>query len=74
MEETKMKKRERILGRTLAKEMSPEDLGLVSGSDTVVVTTAAKGNVDGFAASSGDDPGPPVSTLLATLPDYHEDQ
>jgi hypothetical protein len=74
MEETKMKKRERILGRTLAKEMSPEDLGLVSGSDTVVVVTALRGNVDGFAASSGDDSGPPVSTLLATLPDYHEDQ
>jgi hypothetical protein len=66
------KAQQRILGRTLAKELTPEDLGLVGGADTVVVTTASR--TEGFAASSGDDSGPPVSTLLATLPDYHEDQ
>jgi hypothetical protein len=67
-----MKRNQRILGRILAKELKPEELGLVSGSDTVVTTVAA---VEGAAASSGDDPtGPPTSTLLATLPDYHEDQ
>ncbi len=65
-------KRNRILGRILAKELQPEELGLVSGSDTVVV--AAARTADSFAASSGDDSGPPVSTLVATLPDYHEDQ
>jgi hypothetical protein len=63
----------RILGRTLAKELSPEDLGLVSGSETVVTTTAAVRN-SGFAPVTGDETGPPVSTLVATLPDYHEDQ
>ncbi|HEY2290074.1 MAG TPA: hypothetical protein VGM86_05160 [Thermoanaerobaculia bacterium] len=66
-------KRNRILGRILAKELKPEELGLVSGSDTVVV--AAARTTDSLAASAGDDPtGPPVSTLVATLPDYHEDQ
>jgi hypothetical protein len=68
-----MKRNHRILGRILAKELKPEELGLVSGSDTVVV--AAARTADSFAPSSGDDPsGPPVSTLVATLPDYHEDQ
>jgi hypothetical protein len=67
-----MKRTQRILGRTLAKELSPEDLGLVSGSETIVTTTTIARS-EGFAPS-GDDNGPPVSTLLATLPDYHEDQ
>ena len=66
-------KRNRILGRILAKELKPEELGLVNGADTVV-TTAAR-TTDSLSASTGDDPtGPPVSTLVATLPDYHEDQ
>lgn len=68
-----MKRNQRILGRILAKELKPEELGLVSGSDTIVVTAAR--TVDGLAASDGDNPsGPPTSTLVATLPDYHEDQ
>jgi len=66
-------KRNRILGRILAKELKPEELGLISGADTVVTTIAR--SADSLSASAGDDPtGPPVSTLLATLPDYHEDQ
>jgi hypothetical protein len=66
-------KRNRILGRILAKELKPEELGLVSGADTVVTTIARSS--DSFSASTGDEPsGPPVSTLVATLPDYHEDQ
>lgn len=68
-----MKRNQRILGRILAKELKPEELGLISGSDTIVVVAAR--SADGLAASGGDDPtGPPTSTLLATLPDYHEDQ
>jgi hypothetical protein len=67
------RKRQRILGRTLAKELSHEELGLVTGSDTVILTAAR--SFEGADVSSGDDPsGPPTSTLLATLPDYHEDQ
>ena len=63
---------QRILGRTLARELSLEDLGIVSGADTVVTTRTT---LDGLAPASGDEPsGPPTSTLLATLPDYHEDQ
>jgi hypothetical protein len=67
-----MKRTQRILGRQLAKELSPEDLGLVSGSETVVTTTTLTRS--GQAVAGGDDTGPPVSTLVATLPDYHEDQ
>lgn len=62
-------KNKRILGRKLAKELSLEELGVVSGSaDTVVVARLA-------SADGGDEKGgPPVSTLVATLPDYNEDQ
>ena len=52
-----MKKTERILGRILAKELKPEELGLASSPDKGVVVAAG---------------GP--STLVATLPSYHEDQ
>jgi len=52
-----MKKTERILGRILAKELKPEELGIVSSPD--------KGTV---AAAGG------PSTLVATLPSFHEDQ
>jgi hypothetical protein len=64
-------KSKRILGRMLAKELTPEELAQVSGSDTVVVASR-----DALAAGSGDegDTSPPLSTLLATLPDYHEDR
>jgi len=63
-------KNKRILSRVLAKELTPEELAQVSGSDTVV--TAAK---ESLAAGSGDEGDPvPLSTLLATLPDYHEDR
>ena len=63
-------KSKRILGRVLAKELSPEELAMVSGSDTVV--TASR---DAVAVGSGDEGDPvPLSTLLATLPDYHEDR
>jgi hypothetical protein len=48
----KQKKQEkpRLLARTLAKELTPEDLKVVRGAE------------------------PPVSTLVATLPSYKEDQ
>jgi hypothetical protein len=63
-------KNKRILGRVLAKELTPEELALVSGSDTIV--TASR---EALAAGSGDEGDPvPTSTLLATLPDYHEDR
>jgi hypothetical protein len=74
MEVAKMKKQhQRILGRTLAKELSLEELGIVSGADTIVT---ARSTFNSQAAVGGDDSpsGPPVSTLVATLPDYHEDQ
>jgi hypothetical protein len=51
-----MKKTERILGRILAKELKPEELGLASSPDKGVVAAG----------------GP--STLVATLPSFHEDQ
>jgi hypothetical protein len=54
-----MKKTERILGRILAKELKPEELGLARSPDK------------GFVIAGGDKP---FSTLAATLPDYHEDQ
>ncbi len=58
--------KKRILSRLLAKELSTEELGIPAGG-TVVVARAA-------ADADGDEPkGPPVSTLLATLPDYSED-
>ena len=41
----------RLLCRTLAKELKPEDLGRVAGGD----------------------PPPSDTTMMATLPDYHED-
>lgn len=41
----------RLLCRTLAKELKPEDLGRVGGGD----------------------PPPDSTTMMATLPDYHED-
>ena len=41
----------RLLCRTLAKELKPEDLGQVTGGD----------------------PPPDSTTMMATLPDYHED-
>ena len=41
----------RLLCRTLAKELKPEDLGQVGGGD----------------------PPPDSTTMMATLPDYHED-
>jgi hypothetical protein len=42
----------RLLCRTLAKELKPEDLGLVGGGD----------------------PPPNSTTMMATLPDYREDE
>jgi len=54
-----MKKTERILGRILAKELEPEELGLVSSPDK------------GLVIAGGDKP---ASTLVATFPDLHEDQ
>jgi hypothetical protein len=63
-------KSKRILSRVLAKELTPEELAQVSGSDTVV--TASQ---NALAAGSGDEGDPvPLSTLVATLPDYHEDR
>lgn len=54
-------KNKRILSRTLAQEIPLEDLGLT------------KGAVDSVAPVK--DPGGPVlSTLVATLPSYKEDQ
>ena len=42
----------RLLCRTLAKELNPEDLGWVGGGD----------------------PPPDSTTMMATLPDYREDE
>lgn len=53
-----MKKNERrLLCRTLAKELKPEDLGLAQGANF-------NPNLPG---------GGEVSTMMATLPDYRED-
>ena len=57
------KKEQRILCRTLAKELTPEELGIVGGSVD-----------DGAATIEPIDQGPPLSTLVATLPSYREDQ
>lgn len=46
------KQSRRLLCRTLAKELKPEDLGLVGGGD----------------------PPPTSTTMMATLPDYREDE
>jgi hypothetical protein len=70
LEVTEMKSKEkRILGRILAKELSLEELGLAQGSAGTIVVALAD-------ADSDERPGPkpPISTLVATLPDYHEDQ
>jgi len=53
------KKEQRILCRTLAKELTPEELGIVGGSVDDAETIKQ---------------GPPLSTLVATLPSYREDQ
>jgi hypothetical protein len=42
----------RLLCRTLAKELKPEDLGWIGGGD----------------------PPPTATTMMATLPDYREDE
>jgi len=61
-------KEKRILGRILANELSLEELGIAQGSAGTIVVAFA-------AADSDEGPGNPhVSTLVATLPDYHEDQ
>lgn len=61
--------KKRILSRMLAKELSAEELGLPAGG-TVVVAAARTFEAD----AGGDETGPPVSTLVATLPDYSEDK
>lgn len=53
-----MKQKSRILARTVAKELSPEELK----------------NVGGSLAEQQIEKDPPVSTLVATLPDYNEDR
>jgi hypothetical protein len=55
--ETMKKNDRRLLCRTLAKELKPEDLGLAQGAN--------------FSASLPG--GGEVSTMMATLPDYRED-
>jgi hypothetical protein len=52
-----MKKERRLLCRTVAKELKPEDLGLAQGANF-------NPNLPG---------GGEVSTMMATLPDYRED-
>ena len=62
--------KKRILSRMLAKELNAEELGIPAGG-TVVVAAAKTFEAD----AGGDEPsGPPVSTLLLTLPDYTEDR
>ena len=59
-------KTKRILSRILAKELTPEELDIIRGSaDTVVAADAA---------AAGDEGSVPLSTLVATLPDYSEDR
>lgn len=53
-----MKKERRLLCRTLAKELKPEDLGLAQGTDI---------------SAAGGPGGGGTSTMMATLPDYRED-
>ena len=55
-------KNKRILSRTLAQEIPLEDLGLTKG--------AAAGELTPIDESGG----PVLSTLVATLPSYKEDQ
>lgn len=52
----KTNKNRRLLCRSLAKELKPQDLGL---SELGLV--------------KGGDPPPSSTTMMATLPDYHED-
>ena len=52
-----MKKERRLLCRTVAKELKPEDLGLAQGADLGAALPGGGG----------------VSTMMATLPDYRED-
>lgn len=61
-------KEKRILGRILAKELSLEELGMAQGSSGTIVAAFAEADSDEGPSK------PPISTLVATLPDYHEDQ
>ena len=59
----------RILGRILARELSLEELGVVPAAATIV---AARESFESEFSAAGDEP--PVTTLIASLPDYNEDR
>ena len=60
-------KTKRILSRLLATELTPEELKVINGGTVVVAALESAGGDEGGSK-------PPLSTLVATLPDYSEDR